>query len=44
MKELAYAKSFRDPAVCNEARATANKILKISKTFPRGEMYLLIDF
>ena len=43
MTELAHAKSFRDLMVYKKARAVAKKIFKLSKTFPKEELYSLTD-
>jgi four helix bundle protein len=43
MSELVHAKSFRDLIVYKKARAVANKIFELSKTFPKEELYSLTD-
>lgn len=43
MSELDHAKSFRDLIVYKKSRAVANKILELSKMFPKEELYSLTD-
>lgn len=43
MSKLAYAKSHRDLIVYQKARALANEIFNLTKSFPKDEMYSLTD-
>ena len=43
MKELAYAKSFRDLVVYKKARVVAKEVFEVSKSFPKEEMYSLTN-
>ncbi len=43
MSKLAYAKSHRDLIVYQKARALANDIFNLTKSFPKEEMYSLTD-
>jgi four helix bundle protein len=43
MSELGHAKSFRDLMVYQKARSVAKEIFELTKSFPREEMYSLID-
>ena len=43
MSKLAYAKSHRDLIVYQKTRALANEIFKLTKSFPKEEMYSLTD-
>jgi hypothetical protein len=43
MSELGHAKSFRDLKVYQKARSVAKEIFELTKSFPREEMYSLID-
>ncbi len=43
MSRLPYVRTFRDLIVYQKARALANRIFEISKTFPRKERYALTD-
>ena len=43
MSELQYAKSFRDLIVYQKSRQLSKEILKITKLFPKEEMFSLTD-
>lgn len=43
MKSLGYAKSFRELVVYQKARATAKNIFEITKSFPKEEIYSLVN-
>lgn len=43
MSELQYAKSFRDLVVYQKSRQLSKEILKLTKSFPKEEMYSLTD-
>jgi four helix bundle protein len=43
MNGLRHAESFRDLAVYQKSRAVAKKIFRLSKSFPKEEMYSLTD-
>ncbi len=43
MSELGHAKSFRDLLVYKKARAVAREVFKLSRTFPKEEVYSLTD-
>ena len=43
MNKLAYAKSFRDLVVYQQARSLAKDLFEVSKDFPREEMFSLTD-
>jgi four helix bundle protein len=43
MSELGHAKSYRDLMVYQKARSAAKEIFELTKSFPREEMYSLID-
>jgi len=43
MSELLYAKSFRDLIVYQKSRQLSKEILKLTKTFPKEEMFSLTD-
>lgn len=43
MTEYGHAKSFRDLAVYQKAKAVTSEIFRLSKTFPREETYSLTD-
>ena len=43
MGKLPYAASFRDQIAYQKARQLSHEIFEVTKTFPREEMYSLID-
>jgi four helix bundle protein len=43
MSEFQYAKSFRDLIVYQKSRQLSKGILKLTKTFPKEEMFSLTD-
>ncbi|MBI5951740.1 MAG: four helix bundle protein [Chloroflexi bacterium] len=43
MSELQYAKSFRDLVVYQKSRQLSKEILKLTKSFPKEEMFSLTD-
>lgn len=43
MSKLGHAKSFRDLAVYQKAKALAKEIFEVTKSFPKEEMYSLTD-
>ena len=43
MSELQYAKSFRDLAVYQKSRQLSKEILRLTKSFPKEEMFSLTD-
>ena len=43
MSKLAYAKSHRDLIVYQKTRVMANEIFRLTKSFPKEEMYSLTD-
>ncbi len=39
-----YARSFKDPRVYQKAREVSRTVFRLSKSFPKEEMYSLTDY